>query len=161
MDADSWIRIYHGLNHGHAKSQLEPEVKRNQPRVSANTLNSPTSFASSRTNATAPTTTPEQPSPPERPSPFRQQPVGWIQPKPPLPASCKPAEANAPRWQYSPLPDHGNHPEAPELHVPGRQYWTWLMGMARSALRPCYSPTRRPRPFARVHSPASIHQRSR
>ena len=28
-----------GLNHGHAKSQLEPEVKRNQPRVSADTLN--------------------------------------------------------------------------------------------------------------------------
>ena len=39
LTADSWIRIYRGLNHGHAKSQLEPEVKRNQPRISANALN--------------------------------------------------------------------------------------------------------------------------
>ena len=28
------------------------------------------------------------------------------------------------------------------------------MGMARGALRPCYSPTRRLRPFTSVHSPA-------
>ena len=32
------------------------------------------------------------------------------------------------------------------------------MGMARGALRPCYSPTRRLRPFACVHSPASIRR---
>ncbi len=39
LTADLWIRTYRSLNHGHAKSQLEPEVKRNQPRVSAETLN--------------------------------------------------------------------------------------------------------------------------
>jgi hypothetical protein len=39
LTADSWIRIYRSLNHGQAKSQLGPEVKRNQPRVSADTLN--------------------------------------------------------------------------------------------------------------------------
>ena len=39
LTAGSWIRIYRGLNHGHAKSQLEPEVKRNQPRLSADALN--------------------------------------------------------------------------------------------------------------------------
>ncbi len=39
LTAGAWTQIYRGLNHGHAKSQLEPEVKRNQPRVSADTLN--------------------------------------------------------------------------------------------------------------------------
>ena len=39
LTADAWNRIYRGLNHGHAKSQLEPEVKRNQPRLSADALN--------------------------------------------------------------------------------------------------------------------------
>ena len=39
LTADSWIRIYRSLNHGQAKSQLGPEVKRNQPRVSSDTLN--------------------------------------------------------------------------------------------------------------------------
>ena len=39
LTADLWIRIYRSLNHGQAKSQLEPEVKRNQPRLSADTLN--------------------------------------------------------------------------------------------------------------------------
>ena len=39
LTADLWIRTYRSLNHGHAKSQLEPEVKRNQPRLSADALN--------------------------------------------------------------------------------------------------------------------------
>ena len=39
LTADAWTQIYRGLNHGQAKSQLEPEVKRNQPRLSADTLN--------------------------------------------------------------------------------------------------------------------------
>ena len=39
LTADAWTQIYRGLNHGHAKSQLEPEVKRNQPRLSADAQN--------------------------------------------------------------------------------------------------------------------------
>ena len=55
--------------------------------------------------------------------------------------------------QYSPLPDHGNHPEAPELHIPRHQYWTWLMGMARCRRYARAIPPHVP--------PASIRQRSR